>query len=116
MSAGKAVVHAIANDKVYGDKIAKAIDEISEVTNAALLKELEATRAELAALKAAPAEVPPLDKWRVLATANKIMLREYNNSSNGSANESLCNSVRWALSSILIAERKDREQVYPFKD
>jgi hypothetical protein len=34
--------------------------------------ELEATRAELAALKAAQAEEPPLEKWRVLATVAEM--------------------------------------------
>jgi hypothetical protein len=44
---------------------------LAQVLNA-LVANADTAKAELAALKAAPAEVPPLDKWRVLATVAEM--------------------------------------------
>lgn len=87
---------------------------ISEMTD--MVKKLEATKAELAALKAAPAEVPPLDRWRVLATAKEIAVSAFNIAGRGLQEEALAGAAKWGLAGFLTVNSQEDTKPYPLKD
>lgn len=63
--------------------------------------ELRAAETELAAMKTAPAEVPPLDPWRVLATAIEITKSGHQNALSGTINVSIWGAAYWGLEALL---------------
>ena len=52
-------------------------------------------------MKTAPAEVPPLDPWRVLATAIEITKSGHQNALSGTINVSIWGAAYWGLEALL---------------
>lgn len=73
-------------------------------------------KAELAALKAAPAEVPPLDRWRVLATARRIFCDMADDRGDESVDRVIFASGRSLVCAVLKLKDKATSDPYQLKD
>lgn len=91
------------------------IDQLKEKTKDAKRHRNDAIT-ELAALKAATAEVPPLDSWRVLATARRIFCDMADDRGDESVDRVIFASGRSLVCAVLKLKDKATSDPYQLKD
>lgn len=77
---------------------------------------LENAKQTIAALKAAPAEVPPLDRWRVMATASKVAEQMYLDAETLSIEEVAYEVARELIAAMLRDHSDGDAKPYPIKN
>jgi multidrug resistance efflux pump len=100
-------------ESVESQEFAKA----RAMTDKERIEDLERQLAEMtAACEAARAEVPPLDRWRVLATAMEVARRDYQESDSGTERESGFRTVYWSTKALFNGVDLLKNDPYPLKD